>query len=477
MTTKEKALLSICMIVKNEATILERCLKSITPVADEIIIVDTGSQDDTVTIAQKNGAQVFYREWQNDFAEARNYSIGKANCPWILWLDADDYIPPLSLPKINELKKEKNDKVFSMIVKNQKPDGTGTQFYQARMFPNHSQIYFERPIHEQIMPSALKLGLILEKTTVVIEHYGYENPQQMKAKAQRNVVLLEKMMKKNTRDPFLLIEIGDSYAVMEDQEQAKIWYQKIISIPEYGKRFPVLVSQAYMGLGNILNKEEQFTQALANFLKARTLCPERTDVRYCLAVTQEMLGEKKEALGELMHLVDMEYKTLAVGIDYRQTKIKAYLRIFRLVLELERFDDLTHLCTKALKNCEDTPEIQNMAGLAYFHLDQLIPALHCYEKSINLRKAGNVDAYIGLCMIYSRAGKHNLVIETLKAQYPMLSSNPRFWAFCEIITIDLAHAEIPQSVTPEMIDHEKDYLQRMYQKKFGQVPPGYTHFH
>ena len=85
--------LSVCMIVKNEAEFLERCLTSVRPAADQIVVVDTGSTDGSDEIARSFGAEVVRAEWRNDFAWARNISLDRAKCAWILWLDADDVVP------------------------------------------------------------------------------------------------------------------------------------------------------------------------------------------------------------------------------------------------------------------------------------------------------------------------------------------------------------------------------------------------
>ena len=97
-------LLSLCMIVKNEENTLGRCLESVKDIVDEIIIVDTGSTDNTIKIAEKYGAEIFFYKWDNSFANARNYSLSKASKDWILIMDADD-----------ELKGEDKDKVIKLI--------------------------------------------------------------------------------------------------------------------------------------------------------------------------------------------------------------------------------------------------------------------------------------------------------------------------------------------------------------------------
>ena len=89
---ENKPSVSLCMIVKNEESCLEKCLASMQDLVSEIIIVDTGSTDGTIEIAQKYHAVVETYKWQNDFSKARNYSLSLATQEWILVLDADEYL-------------------------------------------------------------------------------------------------------------------------------------------------------------------------------------------------------------------------------------------------------------------------------------------------------------------------------------------------------------------------------------------------
>lgn len=98
--------ISLCMIVKDEEAILNRCLLSVQNLVDEIVIVDTGSTDTTKMIAQQYGAKIFDFTWCNDFSRARNYAFGHASKEYILWLDADDYISPENQSKLLALKND-----------------------------------------------------------------------------------------------------------------------------------------------------------------------------------------------------------------------------------------------------------------------------------------------------------------------------------------------------------------------------------
>ncbi|MBK7632424.1 MAG: glycosyltransferase family 2 protein [Ignavibacteriales bacterium] len=86
--------LSLSMIVKNEERHLARCLSSVKDVVDEIVIVDTGSTDNTIEIAESFNAKIFHFDWVNDFSAARNFALTKCIGNWILYLDADEENEP-----------------------------------------------------------------------------------------------------------------------------------------------------------------------------------------------------------------------------------------------------------------------------------------------------------------------------------------------------------------------------------------------
>lgn len=108
--------ISLCMIVKNEQDTIKRCLESIKDLVDEIIIVDTGSTDNTVEEVRKYTDKIFFFNWIEDFAAARNYSFSQANMDYILWLDADDILLPEDKVKLLQLKTSLNDSIDSVTM-------------------------------------------------------------------------------------------------------------------------------------------------------------------------------------------------------------------------------------------------------------------------------------------------------------------------------------------------------------------------
>ncbi|RYD02260.1 hypothetical protein N752_25955 [Desulforamulus aquiferis] len=91
-------LISLCMISKNEGTRIQRCINSARPFVDQIIVVDTGSTDNTVNIAKELGAEVYKADWQDDFSHARNESLKYATGKWILFLDCDEELDSNTAP-------------------------------------------------------------------------------------------------------------------------------------------------------------------------------------------------------------------------------------------------------------------------------------------------------------------------------------------------------------------------------------------
>ncbi len=426
--------LSVCMIVKNEGLLLGRCLQSVREAADEIVVVDTGSSDSTVDIAESFGAIVIKVQWQNDFAWARNISLQQASCQWILWLDADDVVPRESISGLLELKTRPPECVFAMLVRNERPNNTGTEFMQARMFPNHPDIFFERSIHEQMMPSALRMGLKLENTDIVIEHHGYADPSVLKQKARRNAEMLLKEFDKSGSDEVMLLEIADSFLLIEDYEAASSWYNKLLCIPKCMKNTPALASQAYCGLGNIHLKKQDYKKAAELFEQAFKLSSWRLDVCYNRAVALEMADDKESALECLRLVIDNKPQPGQVGVDFRAAKMKSLLRMSRILAESENLGLAEKLITQAVAAFPARQEIRNMAGRIFLKCNRLMDALHEFEKSLLIIKDGNIDAFIGLCIIYNIADKQDLVFQTIKSIEPLFGENEKYNTFRRYIS-------------------------------------------
>ena len=147
--------ISVCMIVKNEQKTLARILECARQFADEIIIVDTGSSDNTKQIAKIYTQNVFDFEWNDDFASARNFSFSKGTCDYLCWLDADDYIKKSEIQKIIKLKNSNiTADVFMFKYAMGFADGKPTfKFFRERLLKKSKNFVWQGIVHEAISPS------------------------------------------------------------------------------------------------------------------------------------------------------------------------------------------------------------------------------------------------------------------------------------------------------------------------------------
>lgn len=147
--------ISVCLIVKNEEEVLTRCLDSVKSFADEIIVVDTGSTDNTRSIAQKYTQKVFEFEWCDDFSKARNFSFSKATCDYLFWIDADDFIPLEEQSKIISLKNSitpADTYMFKYVTLSSDCIYSKFYFYRERLMKNCERARFKGFIHEYVQP-------------------------------------------------------------------------------------------------------------------------------------------------------------------------------------------------------------------------------------------------------------------------------------------------------------------------------------
>src|SRR5215470_14907944 len=187
---------SAAMIVRDEAAVLDACLASIEGMVDEIVVVDTGSTDQTRDIARRYPVHLLERPWTGDFAEARNFALSRSTGDWILYIDADERLQPTSRATLRELLTEES--VVGWQVRLHPRPGT-TGYAEMRLFRNDPRIRFEGRIHEQILPSldraAAADGRRIALSPLAIQHVGYEGD--LRRKHLRNLPLLRAYLEDN----------------------------------------------------------------------------------------------------------------------------------------------------------------------------------------------------------------------------------------------------------------------------------------
>jgi len=180
--------ISLCMIVRDEEKTLGRCLSSVKDAADEIIIVDTGSVDETKRIASQFTDRIYDFPWIDDFSAARNFSFSKATMDYIMWLDADDVIIPEDLSKLVELKSALDPRTDVVMLKYNvgfDRDGNVTlSYYRSRILKRSRGFTWLEPVHEYIQPS----GQILT-SDISVTH-----KKERRSEPGRNVRVFEKVL-------------------------------------------------------------------------------------------------------------------------------------------------------------------------------------------------------------------------------------------------------------------------------------------
>jgi len=189
-----RGLLSAALIVRDEESVLGACLASLERIVDEIVIVDTGSVDGSLTIAQRHGARLFHRQWDDDFSAARNLSLEKASSRWILYIDADERLTGIDRHGMERLLAEADEVAFRILLR---PHSAMTPYLEYRLWRNDPRIRFEGAIHERVVPAIHAVGdadrrPVSDSTAMLLEHVGYEGDQ--RRKHLRNLPMLTRFV-------------------------------------------------------------------------------------------------------------------------------------------------------------------------------------------------------------------------------------------------------------------------------------------
>ncbi len=212
--------LGVIMIVKNEEQNLPGILNDAKRFADQIVVVDTGSQDQSVEIAKKYGAKIGHFEWCDDFAAARNRSIELAETDYLLWLDADDRIDESEQRKLQDLK-SRLDGAYFLRVESATDEAAAsregfTAFYQLRLFPRRDDIRFSGRVHEELISSIDKTGLSTRQQSITIRHTGYHRAEDRIAKGRRNLAIQLKALADGNGSAEQHYMIAASYFAVKD---------------------------------------------------------------------------------------------------------------------------------------------------------------------------------------------------------------------------------------------------------------------
>ena len=235
----KEANISLCMIVRNEERVLADCLSSAKPFFNQIVVVDTGSNDATVEIAKSFGAEVYEIPWPDSFASARNESLSHATGDWICWLDADDTLPFSSGENIVGAVLWAPAQIGGLVLPvrfvNDDPE-FGSSVDHVKVFRNNQGFQFEGRIHEQILPSLRGKGFDVTRIQAEVLHTGYDVSEEGQTrKRKRDEKLLKLDLEDRPDHPFVLFNLGMTAHYNGEHEDAIKWLEKSVSFAKSGE--------------------------------------------------------------------------------------------------------------------------------------------------------------------------------------------------------------------------------------------------
>ncbi|MGO1043854.1 glycosyltransferase [Clostridioides difficile] len=368
-------LLSIAMIVKNEEKVLEKTLKSLTTLRDsidsELIIVDTGSTDDTIRISKKYTERVYFHNWNDDFSSMRNKSISYAKGEWLLILDADEIL--IDSSNIIKFFRDGIYKKFnsaSIQLKNLYSFDKKSYGYCSvlRLFKNvdfkycgkvHEQPIYKKPIFNNVAD---------------FEHYGYlfEDEEIRLEKVKRNEKLLFEQLKENEKSPYTNYQLGKNFIILQKYREALDYLEKSYEL--YSK---LETSPAYL----IANLAKTYLY-LGKHKKCEKLClkyinkdKNNIDIYYYIAQAEVELGKYENSINSYkryIYLLDnYEMSTQANSLfsdtDTVGLRDEVVITLIKIYYKLEKYDSVV----SEYNNIEDAEKKKNVYFILFMSLYKL----------------------------------------------------------------------------------------------------------
>ena len=312
-----KVKVTLCMIVRDEEDYIAHCIDSVGHLIDEVVVVDTGSTDGTIEQGLKAGARIFHYNWQQNFAEARNYALEQATGDWILVLDADEIVEYVDSNKFNDLLIHAEVEGYFITIESDIGDGEEKIFDQVvRLFKNKPNYRFSGAIHEQVVGSIKdnNQGNGLACTDFKIIHRGYLNKRiQEKSKHVRNMAVIHQALIQQPYDPFLRYSLGIEYIqqgeIAQANEQLTIALKNLKGGEGYFHSVVVNLASGLLQTGQLEQSEDLIDQALIMLpqdsdlmmLKGMVALNKKEYATTIELLQQSLVGKKEKTLVSSIH--------------------------------------------------------------------------------------------------------------------------------------------------------------------------------
>jgi GT2 family glycosyltransferase/tetratricopeptide (TPR) repeat protein len=330
----KKANISLCMIAKDEESVIGDCLRSTQGVFTQTTLVDTGSSDRTKEIALGLGAELHDFPWTQSFSEARNESLKYAKGDWIFWLDADDTLPVSTAELILQAAINAPRDVVAFVVPVQFVGGDGTRVDHVKLFRNQPEIRFEFHIHEQILPSLRKVGGRVERLEAVVMHTNYDTSVEgQERKCLRDKPMLLKDLAERPEHPFVLFNLGMTAHYTNEHEEAIDFLTRCIvaSTPIESH-----VRKTYALLGVSKRELGDHEAAMADYREGLQAVGEDPELRFQLGLSLTTTGKIAEAKEQYL-LVDPRSPDFFSSVDLAIMTYKRFYNLGMLCLTMDQY--------------------------------------------------------------------------------------------------------------------------------------------
>ncbi len=341
----EKPRLSLCMIVRDSARTLPACLESIRPWVDEMVIVDTGSLDETPQIVESFGGRLFHFPWCDDFSAARNESLRHARGEWLFWMDSDDTIPEECGRQIRGLiERPVAPNVLGFVMQVHCPGGGEdgdpatdvTAVDHVKLFRNRPDLRFDGRIHEQILPAIRRAGGEVAWTELYVVHSGSDQSREaQERKRRRDLRLLELELAERPEHPFTLFNLGMTHVHGSRFAEAADYLRRGIvrSGPEEShlrKAFALLVYAEMR-----LNRNDAAMEACR---RGRAMFPRDAELRFREGVMLHELGRLDEARRAYLDVLEGREERHFSSVDRSLAGFKARQNLAVVATDLGDLD-------------------------------------------------------------------------------------------------------------------------------------------
>jgi tetratricopeptide (TPR) repeat protein len=343
-TSKNPALrprLSVAMIVRNEQDVLAESIASVRPIAEEVVVLDTGSTDQTVDTARRLGAVVAEAAWTDDFSAARNRCLEMVSGDWVLWLDAGERLAEESAAELRKFVDREADpeKLYMLLVQVPPPDtiASGEQVAQPRLIPNRADLRFQGRVRETLRPSLEAAGLRVETAPGrIIRHRRQHDLAVKTLKAHRDLKLAALEIAEMGRSSLrLLLAIGEAYSNLGLQDQARTTFQQAIQAAEKGSSEML---EAYYGLLTALEGDPFFSDLQLNVcLEALEVFP--VDAQLLLALGNYLQKQQRLELATRAFDTAVKYGQVDLTTWHLTELAEVAAVCLNLILQMRDLDD------------------------------------------------------------------------------------------------------------------------------------------